>query len=265
MRTLISLASVVVIAGCPADDTNGDTPADTGTTAAMTDEGDDGGTAPATSSGPAESGETAAATDDSGTTAALDGTDSTDDAQDSGSSTGPICEPGGEGCTCDGGMCDDDLQCINDVCVAPGSCAEHPEGEPNDTEMTAIDIGEVAGCVVGEIDGAVDADDSDWFSYHGTTDPKCNQDTAGIITADSDLEVCMFWACDQGNEQVVCFGMPEAVSPEGLPGCCGPANNVVFMQRECLGVGDQPDGTIVLEVRGPDAAMCVDYSLAYLF
>ena len=255
-------AAPLVLAGCPDD--GGDDDAANSDTGSSTSDGD-------TTVAPMDT-TTDATTDEGSTTATEDesssGGDSTTTAgseSDSGSSTGMICDPGTANCVCDDGACVDDLQCIMDVCVPPGACADHPEGEDNDSEMTAVQIGEVEGCTVGAIDGAVDQGDTDWFTYHGTVDPDCNMDTSAILDAESDLEVCMYWECDQGNEQVVCFGTPQGFSPEGRPGCCGNANNVVFMQRECLGVGDQPDGTVYVEVRGPEDAMCVDYSLAYLF
>ena len=254
-------ATLLVLAGCP-DDGGDDDAASTDNGTSTSD--DTTGDPPGTTAGETTGGGTTAGQDESSS-----GGDSTStgpgDSESSGSTTGMICEPGTANCVCDEGMCVDDLQCVMDVCVPPGACAEHPEGEDNDSEMAAVDIGEVEGCAVGEREGAVDQDDEDWFTYHGTVDPKCNMDTSAILDADPELEVCMFWECDQGNEQVVCFGTPEGVSPEGRPGCCGNANNVVFMQRECLGVGDQPDGSVFIQVRGPDEAMCVDYSLAYLF
>jgi len=255
-------AATLVLAGCPDD--GGDDDAAGDDTTSSTSNGDTTDDPPGTTSGGSTDGGSTAMEDESSS-----GGDSTtaagSESDGSGSSTGMICEPGTEGCACDNDSCVDDLQCMGDVCVAPGACVDHPEGEDNDSEMTAVDLGEVEGCAVGSIDGAVDQGDSDWFTYHGTVDPECNMDTSAILDADPDLEVCMFWECDQGNEQVVCFGTPEGVSPEGRPGCCGNANSVVFMQRECLGVGDQPDGTVYIEVLGPDDAMCVDYNLAYLF
>ena len=264
MRTLTLLVlPLLALAGCPDDGDS--TAASTGSSGAATPTSagadDDGvGSMRTTGAGSESDGGTTQAGDS--TTAADSGTTAADSAtQDS---TGRQCDPGTIDCTCDGGTCEGDLQCLGDVCLPPGSCEKHPEGEPNDDEATAVALGEVPGCMVAELAGAVDANDTDWFSYHGTNDAACAQDTLGIIDADSDLEVCMYWECDMGNEQVVCFGVPEATSPDGWPGCCGPASNVVFMQRQCLGVGNG-DGTIYLEVRGPQAETCIDYNLAYLF
>lgn len=266
MRTLTLLAlPVLVLAGCSDD---GDaSAASTGSSGSATPTSvgadDDGVGSMGTTAAASESDGGGTTTQAGDTTGAADsGTTAADSATQG--STGPQCDPGTVDCSCDRGACEDDLQCLGDVCLPPGSCEKHPEGEPNDDEATAVALGEVPGCMVAEVAGAVDADDADWFSYHGTNAAACGQDTLGIIDAESDLEVCMYWECDQGNEQVVCFGMPEATSPDGWPGCCGPASNVVFMQRQCLGVGDG-DGTIYLEVRGPQAATCVDYNLAYLF
>ncbi|MEM6990777.1 MAG: hypothetical protein AAF721_09775 [Myxococcota bacterium] len=265
MRTSIALTvSIFALSGCPDDGNSGDGPADGSTSAPATGTGGDDGMTNPPSTGAVESGGTTTEPGDSDTTAAADATTTTAGDASTGS-TGPICEPGTEDCACDGGACDDGLECTGDVCLPPGACTEHPEGEPNDDEMSAIDLGPVQGCAVAEIAGAVDAGDSDWFTYQGTHDPECALDTSGILTADPELEVCMFWECEQGTEQVVCFGMPEAISPGGRPGCCGPANNVVFMQRQCLGVGDQPNGDVYLEVRGGEVASCVDYDLGYIF
>lgn len=263
-RFVLPLVCAVVLTGCPDDGGSDDGPQDTGAASSDGSAGDMT-TAPGSTGDPDPATGTTASIDPD-TTAADSDSESTAAAEsESGSSTGTTCEPGSQGCACDAGMCDDVLQCVDDMCIAAGACMDHPEGEPNDSEAQAIDLGEVAGCTLGEVLGAIDEDDTDWFSYHGTVDPDCNMDTSAIVDADPALEVCMYWECDQGNEQIVCFGTPEGVSPEGRPGCCGDANNVVFMLRQCLGVGDQPDGTVYLEVREPEPAQCVDYGLAYLF
>jgi hypothetical protein len=262
MRTLIACcAAALALTGCSGDDTSADGGTTAGESGATTqaDSVDDGSTALPMESDSSSGGSTAAADSSS------DGGESSTGADETSSSTGTPCPAGTEGCPCDAGACEGELQCTAEVCVPAGACAEHVDAEPNDSEATAVDLGEVAGCAVAEVNGSIDEGDDDWYVYHGTHDELCNMDTSGIVTADVDLDVCMFWECDQGNEQVVCFGTPEAISPEGRLGCCGSASSVVFMQRNCLGAGNELDGTIYLQMRDPGEPVCIDYALAYIF
>ena len=265
MRTRLACWAIVLTVtstGCPGDTGGSDeTSGTTGAADTTTGDAGDGDSTSTTMPGTTDGESTAA---DSESTAADSESTTGDDASRE-SSTTAACPAGTEGCPCDGGSCDGGLACVEDVCVTAGACADHPEGEPNDTEATAVDLGEVDGCAVAEVNGAVGAGDVDWFSYHGTHDPTCNQDTSALNDSDPALTTCMYWECDQGQPQVVCFGTPVQFTPDGHPGCCASDGNAVFMQRVCLGVGDQPDGTIYMEVREPDEPMCVEYSLAYLF
>ena len=259
----VALLISVVATGCPSD--GGGPAADGDTTGGGATQGS-GDTTPSslTESGGADS-DSGGSTSIGTSTGAAESTSASDDAMTD-STTGSPCPSGTVDCPCDGRSCNEGLTCDNEVCVASESaCAEHPEGEPNDSEAEAVELGELAGCMVAEINGAIDDGDDDWFVYHGTEDPDCIQDTSGIVTAATDLTTCMFWECDQGTEQVVCFGTPEAVSPDGRPGCCGSMSSVVFMQRNCLGVGDETNGTVYLQVRDPGEPVCIEYALAYIY
>ncbi|MCA9652009.1 MAG: hypothetical protein KC501_18985 [Myxococcales bacterium] len=108
-------------------------------------------------------------------TSATDSTGSADDSgssgpepgTDSGSETGPICEPGTANCVCVDGACDGDLLCVGDVCTEPGGCGdgvvdegeECDDGNPDDGDgcesdctftpgAAAVDAGSVHTCAL---------------------------------------------------------------------------------------------------------------------
>jgi hypothetical protein len=148
----------------------------------------------------------------------------------------------------------------------PLGCQAQPDAEPNDVEADAIALGDVTCGLVAEVEGAVDFGDQDWFTYHGIDDGSCNDNTLAIVdAADPQLDVCMFWECDQGNPQVTCQGNAiEATSPDGRIGCCG-TGSVIFNNNACLGAAKNDSGTVHIQVQGPTESVCVDYALAYRF
>ena len=80
-------------------------------------------------------------------------------------------------------------------------------------------------------------------------------------TADEDLEVCMFFACDAGGASVNCPTDMEATSPDGLEGCCG----VGSVEPDFFCTGIDNNGQMRLRVGGLETQGCVDYELAYRF
>ena len=181
------------------------------------------------------------------------------------SSTTTGCVLGTEDCACDGGTCDEGLDCVDDVCVNPFGCEDRPDAEPNDDEASAIELGDHDCGVLAEMQGAADNTDIDWWTYDGIDDGMCGEDTIVIINADQDLDVCMYFECEMGNAQVVCAAAStEAISPDGRPGCCG-SGSTQYTTTSCLGAAVSDSGTIYMSVAGPEDPVCVPYDIAYRF
>lgn len=196
-----------------------------------------------------------------GSTTAVDGSSSS--GGEGSSSTGEICEPGTQNCVCDGDMCDGDLECVDGVCFVPGGCqGKQLDTEPNQDEGAAqglpgVDCGELA-----QIDGSSEPEDIDWYTVDLTDLGKeCpNSDgTIAIVTADEDLEICMYFSCNAGAASVNCGPATDSTSPDGLAGCCG--TNSVEPDFFCSGVNS--DSEVRLSVGGLEANACVDYAVAY--
>jgi len=231
------------------------TPADTSSSGSA-DLTDDSGQSPESSDGASDSGASSgSATSSTGTEAG-----SSDDA--SAESSGEDCPIGTQGCPCREDACDgDELECVDGVCVAPVACAESIDLEPNDEESTAIDLGEVAcGEPVAAAQGSIGTDEIDWWTYRGLADGECDESMV-IVTADADLEVCAYFECDMGGENVNCVGSRSATSPDGREGCCG--DGYVTSANACVGMSS--NGVVLIGVSGPVEPMCVEYELAYLF
>jgi hypothetical protein len=156
---------------------------------------------------------------------------------------------------------------VGDVCQAGGTCETEIDTEPNDSEATAVDLGEVDCNMVGEVNGSIAMGTSDWFTFHGNDAMSCMMDSIAIVNNDvsEDLTVCMYFGCDMGNANVVCPGdATEDTTPDGLPGCCR-AGDVTFQSQACMGAVTDDSGTVVLRVDGSSSMECVDYALAYRF
>jgi hypothetical protein len=144
-------------------------------------------------------------------------------------------------------------------------CKSSLDAESNDVEDDAIDLGELECGVLDGVQGTIDGDDLDWFTYHGVDD-GCEGSTTAIITADQELEVCVYFVCDAGNPQVVCQVGEATDSPGGHHGCCG-VDNVIFDSNECLGATMNDSGTVHMSVGPVDGTspMCTDYEVGYRF
>jgi hypothetical protein len=232
---------------------------------------DGGGTGSSTTSDPSSTSEAASdgtttmeATSEPTTTTDDPTTTGTTDDPSEGESTG-ACIPGSEGCSCDASSCDDGLTCVAEICQPIGGCDEEVDDEPNDDEDSAVDLGEVACDVSGDAQGTIAAGDVDWFTFHGTQTETCTMSSVAIVSADVDLNVCMYFECDMGNTQVVCpANATSDTTSGGAPGCCR-TGNVAFATQSCLGATESDSGTVWLRVDGDAQTQCVDYALAYRF
>lgn len=250
-RPLAALVTLVVLLPAPAcgpegiaDDTDTDTETDS--------EGTSG-----TGSGSAE--EDAGRTDDGPPATTI--SDETGDPPDD--TTGD-CPVGTENCLCDvGAVCEGDLVCERGVCVGPPAC-EHPEGEPNDDEASAIELPDLGcGDPPATTSGVLDGVDADWFTFGGNDGVACFGGPSAQVTSDAEVVLCMFFECNGGMTSVQCDGSSDATdSPEGRPGCCGPGQ--VDVGSVGCGFGNPDSAQVYMRVSTVDAA-CQPYELEYEF
>ncbi len=160
----------------------------------------------------------------------IDPSDTTDDPTE-GPTTGPSdssggCEPGTFGCPCDGGDCNADLECVENVCESPITCGvdlfEPNNGENNPAELGTITDDDDDGMVITAV--LEGGDDVDWFTYFGDDTLLSAVSPARDLTTVGALRLCKFAECEEGlfSTEVTCpEGTAQAMSPDGVPGCCG--------------------------------------------
>lgn len=240
--------------------------------ACATGEGDDGDDAFVTETSTTTPTTLTTSTTDASTVSATmsSTTDPTDaDASAEGTTTGGTadvpaeCMIGQLDCPCDEGTCDEPALCVDDVCVAPMVC-DPDANEPNDFDDDATDLGEISDddAEVVEFAGVLDdADDVDWFTYHGTDVLGETVDPARALqVVGGTVELCKFFTCDVGEAQIVCPGGTMGVT-EGLrSGCCGPGSFAFDEDGiECVGGAFETGGTVLVRVSNA-SAQCVEYS-----
>ncbi|MBV1860223.1 MAG: hypothetical protein KUG77_17550 [Nannocystaceae bacterium] len=226
---------------------------------------DDASTTAVASTGSATADPSSSSTTDPGTsgssTAAESSSSTTTD--EGSSSTGEGCDPGTANCSCDGDACEGELVCTDGTCFNPAGCqGKQQDTEPNETEGAAQGLGSVNCGELAEVSGSSEVDDVDFYTVDlvdlGEDCPN-SDGTISIVTAEEDLEVCMFFACDAGAVSVNCGADSDATSEDGLAGCCG--TNSVEPDFFCSGVTNASE--VRLRVAGLEANACVDYALAY--
>lgn len=260
---LFSVALATVgLTGCESGGDEGDA---SGSTSEASSTTDDPSTTAAASTGSTTGEASSSSTTDDGTTGSSTTavtTSSSTDAESS-SSTGAVCEPGTANCPCDGDACEGELVCTEGTCFNPAGCqGKQQDTEPNETEGTAQELGSTNCGALAEVEGSSEMADVDYYTVDlvdlGEGCPS-SDGTISIVTADEDLEVCMFFACNAGAVSVNCGADSDATSEEGLAGCCG--TNSVEPDFFCSGVNN--DAEVWLRVGGLEANACVDYALAY--
>lgn len=189
-----------------------------------------------------------------------------------GSETGDLaCTLGTESCECLNEGCEDGLECIDGLCIAP-QCPDF--AEPNDVEYAATFLGEKAdsedetSSFSSVLRGSGDVD---WLRFagqdgniltdiFGTVDP-----TVQVSAGNADLRVCMYGECIEALESTT-FDCPEGteldLSPEGRPGCCASLGFTVPGNCENTIFDDSMDVYIRLENLSAD---CVEYTIDYRF
>ncbi len=176
------------------------------------------------------------------------------------------CPPGEQDCPCDvGAACDEGLDCDDrGVCVEPLSCKPLDE-DPHDDEGSAYEVTDV-GCS-GIIDlgvvATIQGPQTDWFTFMGGESFGCQEQPGAEVTADVDLEVCLFIQCLEGNTVGIdCAGGGRTTtSPDGVEGCCD-TNQAGIDDYDCSGMFTGKDLDAWISV-GSDERVCVDYALMY--
>jgi hypothetical protein len=213
---------------------------DSSTTAVAegTGEGDSSGPPPASSSSSSDDGMLTSTTDDG-------------------------CPLGSEGCPCNAGVCDDDLECLDGTCQVV--CTEDLY-EPNDAEDAATDLGEIdddddhGGVLSASLHHVGDVD---WFRYYGNDDFPSVVDPTRELVASGGLRLCKFLECDAGlvETEFECpVGTQYALSPMARPGCCA-SDGFALANLDCAGVTED-NTTVYIRVDQPEPA-CVTYSISY--
>jgi hypothetical protein len=179
-----------------------------------------------------------------------------------GDTTGPACDPGTEGCPCDGGLCDEGLVCDADMCVPGLACDDATE--PDDDEPSAHDLGEITDdddetvMADGVLSGAADVD---WYVYKGIDTFGHVSEPTIQVASSATVRVCQFLECEEGAVMttVECpEGTQSALSGMLRPGCCGGAMFTVS-SFECPGTNDNLFVYVRIDKASKDS--CVEYSL----
>lgn len=266
---LVWLSMACALGAC--DDAQPVSGGESGSDTVVDDDDDGGGTTDATSgsaSASTTSATTSTPTTDPTTTSptptTMDPSDTMGDSSgDPTEETSSGCTPGTQGCPCDGGSCDGDLMCTNDVCVLDVNCGVDIY-EDNNTEATAADLGMITdddGDAV-TITAVLEGNEVDWFRYEGTDSFGSSVNPArNLITAGA-LRMCKFAECtnDLFATDVTCpEGTVATQSPGGRPGCCG--DDSFELELGCSGVIDD-DATVYIRF-DQGLADCTQYTLEY--
>ncbi len=188
------------------------------------------------------------------------GSDSGDSSGDPSETMG--CDPGTQGCACDGGQCNDGLTCSDEVCVLDVNCGVDIY-EDNNTEDAAADLGTISD----DDDDAVtitavlEGDEVDWFVYFGDDQFLASVNPARTLTTAGALRMCKFVECETGlfGTEVTCpDGTVSTMSPEGRPGCCG--DDTFEIELGCDSMNDNASVYLRFDQGLGD---CTQYTLEY--
>ena len=117
-----------------------------------------------------------------------------------------------------------------------------PDINEPDTESAAFFIGNLTDCPksLAMIQGVLGtADDTDWFTYHGSDEFGCPVDPGISITSSASLSMCIYFECDSGAGSFTCpQGSAINVSPDGKTGCCTSNSDLSIDDLDCPGTDD---------------------------
>jgi len=238
---------------------------------ASTDPGNSGGAA--TSGGPGgDSSPTAAdggttGLDDAGPETETDGSDGVASDTDVTDGESDGCPVGAEGCPCGpGGACDDGLMCDVDGRTCVTEACDPLDRADHDDEDSAYDLMGLVCNGAGPIDLGVAATlvgpQTDWYRFSGEAVSPCTEQPSASVTADIEVEVCVYIECVSGGvaSPSCSGGAPPSLSPDGRVGCCGDQAAGMNLYS-CSGNGGK-DVDVWVSVE-TDERLCADYGLQY--
>ena len=148
--------------------------------------------------------------------------------------------------------------------TTPTSTCVDTGAEPNDSEVTAKNLGTIDDC-----DGSGDGfsgvlngtDDIDWYRYNGEDGFGCVVGPARTVQFMMPARICKFVQCDGGGDPgLTCpSGTTGATSPDGRTGCC--STQGFDMDIDCPGSDD--NAVIYIRIDNPNASACIPYTVEY--
>jgi hypothetical protein len=179
-------------------------------------------------------------------------------------------------CALDSYCCDNawDAICVSEAqqnCNAcpNAQCYDVGQGEPNDSEGTALNLtGQpITDCdyTGGAVNGTIDSpSDEDWYYYAATDELACfvNPERS-LTTTNGGVQLCKYFECYQGPTQVNCpIGTTADTSPDGRDGCC--ATYGFNVDIDCTDTSSD-DAWVYLRVSAPGAPsnVCTHYAVDY--
>ncbi|MCB9569507.1 MAG: hypothetical protein H6710_20215 [Myxococcales bacterium] len=149
-------------------------------------------------------------------------------------------------------------------------CNPPDEMEPNNSEDDAFQLDNIT-----DEDGAGQSFDSilagdqdvDWFWYRGTDVAFAYVDPTAMADAEMNLRLCVFVSCRVGaTPPVDCNNSIDALSPEGLVGCCQTGKEpYVMIDLTCDEGGGDDSADVYMRVDRGQPDRCVHYTLDYHF
>ena len=142
------------------------------------------------------------------------------------------------------------------------------QGEPNDTESTAVNLGTQSDCndpesVVGILQGVAD---EDWFKYAGVDEFGfgCTVNPVRTVTASDPVRFCKYIQCVDEDADFDCpSGTTGATSPDGRPGCCGTQGFQIDFICGSSSLNDD-SATVYMSI-STTVNQCVTYTIGYDF
>jgi hypothetical protein len=148
------------------------------------------------------------------------------------------------------------------------ACYDNGPGEPNDSEASAVSLGEMkdkddAKTLEGVLDGATD---KDWYMFIGR-DAATGWIDPGLEISGGSVPVraCLFASClnGLGKTEVDCLDGSEAsISPAGLPGCCSYADFEIDLN--CASTAND-EAAMYIKIYTEMEDVCEPYSVNYWY
>ncbi|MEM9693796.1 MAG: hypothetical protein AAGA56_14700 [Myxococcota bacterium] len=140
-----------------------------------------------------------------------------------------------------------------------GDCDQ--PSEPDDRLEQATDLGRINDCDSSgsTLEGRLELDDVDWYTYRGEDNFGCVVDPARSLVADGPVRMCKYFSCLNGDAaEVQCEDGATPTTEAGLDGCC--SNGGFQVEVECPSFDD--DGIVYIRFDGATRS-CTRYTLDY--